>query len=186
MSDDFEKIEAAWSGLSGRGKLAVLATAGVLGVGILVYVNRERLPGGLADNGHVSTGVQWLIIAGIVAAVAGGAFLLAWILEGPRRRERRAALAEAARQEATDRTLEAQERDWVELWRTQGRVPPISFTRYYLSDFEADRDRSRLVLLRYHVDADEWVWHPGEQVQARRVVYTLGPQTLETIVRPAG
>ncbi len=134
----------------------------------------------------MSTGVQWLIIAGIVAFAAGGAFLLAWILETPQRRGRRAARAERARQQATDRTLEAQERDWIEAWRSEGRVPPVSFTRYYRSDFEADRDRSRLALLRYHVDADEWIWHPGEHAQARRVVYTLQPQTLEGIVRPAG
>lgn len=140
----------------------------------------------MADDAYVSTGVQWLVIAGIVAVVAGGAFLLGWILEGPQRRARRAARTELARQEATDRMLEAEERDWIERWRTDGQVPPISLTRYYLSDIEADRDRSRLAPLRYHVDADDWVWHPEEQAHARRVVYTLQPQTLETFVRPPG
>lgn len=134
----------------------------------------------------VQAAVQWLGILCAIAVIAGGAFLLAWILDAPHRRARKAARAELARQEATDRKLEAQERDWIELWRSQGRLPPISFTRYYLTDFEADRDRSRLATLHYRVDADEWMWHPEEHARARRVVYTLEPDALGTITRPAG
>ena len=65
MPDDFEKMEAAWSKLSGRDKITLLVAVGVLGAGILGYVHRERLLG-LWNHFHVRV----LVVAGVLSAVA--------------------------------------------------------------------------------------------------------------------
>jgi hypothetical protein len=65
VSDDFEKIEAAWSGLSGRDRITLLVAVAVLGAGILGYVHREQLLE-LWSHFHVRV----LIAAGVLIAVA--------------------------------------------------------------------------------------------------------------------
>ncbi len=65
MSDDFEKMEAAWSRLSGRDKIVLLIATGLLGAGILAYVHREQLLR-LWERFHVLA----FVAAGILIAVA--------------------------------------------------------------------------------------------------------------------
>lgn len=68
MSDDFEKLEAAWSKLSGRDKITLLVGAALVAAGALAYLHREQLLR-LWDRFHI-----WVFVAAAFAIVLVLAF----------------------------------------------------------------------------------------------------------------